>query len=747
MRKIIIPIMMFLFLLPSVFAMNLYETDYYTWGTANPLSLPGTSFKSSVANCSSIYSAKVNISGSSTSYSITTDYYSPISSKIGTSYIALTGNYSCFSQGQINGMSGSAIEGKAVMTRAGGYSHSGILQNHVTCGTIGDYINLTMGYGQYDSLDNSYNSYFYHTCITPYVNTYFVTESLMDSCSGVYYPYINPRNFTAQACPGAYPMVSWAMPFTTGDSGIIDYKLSIAHLALLSASYGYYELSDVGTFVSLVSTGTTGSLTLKTNTEYIFFIGGYTTSPGTVYNSPDLNISINIYSPAWSCSAWSECSGGLQHRTCEDPLGKIPDKVEYQGCLEEALATANLGFEEFVSMAGYPNKECIKTWYPFCLNGVVDIDWEIPVGWYVVNPFNRYFLDMTDETASEGSRSLKMWYIPPSVVPEWPALTVCNYTNEGSYPQIYQDVSNNTFFVEYDIVFPSPYMTMDFDVKGCSEPPVKYDGWCGKQCQGYQGNCTETPSGKYIFNLIDTVIPETLVNYYGETGLEWETLHIDITDIGIIPGRVYRLVFAISPENVYDGHANCVYFDNIRYSVRATELNCDNPQCVGINRYAPKLINDVCIFEVEYDSPECLSGTAKTKAENYQEYCIPGTTTLNTYNNVTKEWEKTENSTFCIQENKEAKIYEPNSLDQLWGFSLFIFAPVVIGLIIALVASAFLIRWTKISEGSGMVFLIMFLSILSVESLIGFFPFWITIVLILISGASIAFYMSKTTGA
>lgn len=746
---IIIPILLAFFFLPGVFATNFYEQSYFTSNvTGNPQTNYGLSFRTDSTNCTATFTVLTNITASG-SFSMTTEYYSPDSTIIGSSFLPGSGNYLCLPQGSVSTTTGigKTYEGKTKTTLISGTSHTNTLESNYLCGTSSDWINIsTSGYDK-NSYGYSPNVFFEYACINgPPNNNFFVNDTTQYNCGGLADRMITGSHYF---CCGVGCVASnqnlgwWAMPFTTGASGIIEYEYDSGSLYAAFEKYGYYETADPsGTFIELTSTN--DRLYLKADTNYVFYSHG-TAGTGGGY-TPTINISINVYTPSWLCSDWSECSSGQQFRTCTDPSGKVPAKIEYQGCLDEALASAVLGFEDYIDMSAYPQKECNKLWWPLCGDGVVNVNWNVPVGWYVVNPYERRFIDMSTEAASEGSRSLKMWYIPPSTVPDSATRTYCNWSNEGSYPQIYQDVSNTTFSIQYNITFPSSYMTFDIDTKACLETPIKYDGWCGKECYGYQGNCTEIPSGKYIIILFDTVTLEHIVEYYGEAGTGWGTTLFDVSDKGIIPGRDYRLVLAISPETVYDGHANCVYFDNLKYSVRASELSCETPSCVGIDRYVPHLIDDVCVYDIEKNSPECLSGSTKTKAENYQDYCIPDTLTLNHYNNATGEWEQTLNSSVCIAESEESGIYEPNTFDQLLDFSYLIYAPIVISLIIAVVGAGILVWKIKVNEGSGLIFIVTFLSILTVESLVGLFPIWFVIVLIVVSGAAIAFYMSRTMG-
>lgn len=757
MKKLLIPILLLLFLIPGAFALNTYEYHYYTESTSNPAIIYGVPFKSTVSNCTLTLSVAADLTGSSSAYSIITDFYSPISTKIGTAYRAVSGNYTCLGQGEVDKGPSSIFDSKSIITRSGGYSSTGILDVGVECGTSDDWINISMGHNEWNSMGNSYNSFFQHGCIVgPYVDNFFLTTTSHNSCNGLANSHINPANWTSENCGGgSTPRIAWAMPFKTGDSGQIEYTVNI-HAGVYAPYYGYYKPSDPsGTYVSVVSLGTSSKLTLEPNTDYVFYIGGESLGAGLTVKTVDLNISINIFTPDWECSEWSDCELGQQYRACIDPSGKIPAKIEYQGCVSEALATANLGFEKSfmpVPLGGYPLQVCAKLFWPVCYDGVQNITtYELPTDWSVINPNNYYFMDMSLEQHTEGTRSLKMWYWPPGIFP-LPNGT-CQFSDIGAIPQVYRGISNNTMFIEYNITFPSPYMTIDYDIKKCNEPVVQYDGWCGKACFQAGGNCTLEPKGNYYFALVDTVTG-VLTNYYGLASDRWNTIHVDISDLGLIPGRTYNIAFAVNAQNLYEPVSSCVYFDNVNVAIRSAELPCDEASCVGVDLYTPQNVNGTCYYEISYNDLSCLDEEDQKKAINYESYCVDFD--LYTYDNDSGEWLKTTNSTICIAEQEEKENEQSNTepiailgdiqgfLDGFGlGFLALFFSPIVISLFIAIGITAFVLIKVGDKIKSDYLGIVIFLSILSVESMVGIFPLWLDIILIVIAGLGLAWTQTK----
>jgi hypothetical protein len=622
------------------------------------------------------------------------------------------------------------------------------LRLNSTCSFTDDWINITTGYGNRDSRGYQYNIYYNQGCNAVFSSNYFLTAANFNDCAGNAGGALVPEYFTGSCGASNEEMTYFAMPFKTGPAGYVYYQYEPDGWSWwLNEDYGYYELHDTGSYVSLLGTPE-GSLNLLPETEYVFYVEGRRNQAN--YTSVNINISVNAYDPDWLYTEWSECSSGQQFRTKSDPLGKIPSQVEYRGCFDTALEDVLLGFEEGKSPSPGNVKKCELFYYPFCVEGYTTLTSyiEYPDNWNVPNSGQVYFLEMTGEAATQGSRSLKMWYVPPMWRFVYPG-SICNETNEGAIPQVYKGL-NDTLFVEYNITFPSTYMTIDYDVKRCQYPVTQYDGWCGKQCYGYQGNCSDSSvKGEYVSILTNPTTGEDIYEFYDEAGLSWETKSIDLSYSNITVGETYNLAFAVYPRYITDAYGHCIYIDNVRLSVRSAELTCEDNYCVGYDLYRPKQLNQSCVYEIEYNSPECLEEEDRILAEQFQDYCTDQT--LRHYNNDTQEWESTVNATVCIEEEAEDSISEPlNFLEQVglayiepfvgdsWPFFALFLTPLFLAFGAALGVSAFIVDRIKVNSGEGIIFGISFNGMLGVMSLIGWFPAWFTLVMIILSGAIIS---------
>jgi hypothetical protein len=298
-------------------------------------------------------------------------------------------------------------------------------------------------------------------------------------------------------------------------------------------------------------------------------------------------------------------------------------------------------------------------------------------------------------------------------------------------------------------------MTISFDVKRCSETVVQYDGWCGKSCYGYQGNCTD-PEGTYNFRIVNASAPNNIiVDYFGEALDNWNTQVVDMSNLGLNENDTYNLIFAVNPENYYDARAHCVYFDDVKIEFLQGAIPCEENYCDGEDLYIPQLINNTCVYQIRYDSIECLSDENRELASNFLDYCIDET--LKTYDNDTKEWISVPNATYCVQQQEEADITEPNEvlrtylepyfswLGPEWEIIVFFVSPLFIAFAIALSISFLVIQRAKIQTGHGTIFTVCFMSFLGVFSVLGLFPGWLAIVFIVLSGAIIAYQIFGRT--
>jgi len=740
-----------------VLAQNVYDHYFYNYAGGNPQIIITPSFYTNETNCSVELETFINSTDETgLGYSIITEFYSPIGKLIGYGERELNLNVTCLSHGSVstNEHNNSILESKIKTTRSQGTSHISILTAKHSCYTNSDWLYIISESDIGDSLGNVPNIYTDSLgCVVPPI-TYspFINSDNYVYCSGIS-GKLTPQSYINPCLPNPHQLrIFWSVPFTTGESGIIIYNYTLpSGMSLGDNEYGYYELSDTGSYISLSILS--DKLFLKENTDYVFYAHAVPLITTSTVEPPNITIGINVYYPDWVCGEWSECEYGQQQQTCYDPLGKIPNKIEYRGCIETAYFELLLGFEEGQDPTTPYIRKCELQWYPFCTEGYTDIAGtiEYPANWNVINPSYNHFLRLSSEYATEGSRSLQMWYIPPMWAYQYPP-AICNWSNYGKVPQIYKGV-NESLFVSYNITFPSPYMTIDYDVKRCEFPVVQYEGWCGKQCYGYNGNCSESAvKGEYVNVLFNPNTSEIIYEFYDEAALSWGQKHIDLTGSNITVGETYNLVFAVYPEHLTDAYGHCIYLDNVKISLRTAELECEDSYCIGVDLYKTKQLNQTCVYEIEYNSLECLEEADRILAQEFQDYCVDED--LYSYNNDTNEWEETLNATYCIEQEQESSIYDPLGIVEPiraivepmgLGFVLFFAAPVFIALIIAIVGAFYVVdKLSFDKQGTGLVFLITFLSILGVESIIGLFPIWFVIMLIVISGIGTAVILNRT---
>jgi len=780
-KEIILGMIILLFLVNTVSATNYYKIQYYTSDKTIPLTVYGISLKTS-DTCTATYEGRATLTG--TNYDASVSYYSPNDILIGSGSRTNLQNIYCSSFApfstttSLNGF----YEGKSVLTTtalSGYYT----LTSSYTCEEPTDWFNISY-------TNNDVDSYGY----LPYV-LYYRTTTLSPTTSD-FASYINATNYNE--CTVSYLNVTDNSTFTSTNSnhylalyypfnstgGEIRYNFDLGdvstpiidcrHFNNINA-YLRLHLVDIesGTYTTLHTksvvcsystrgniTGTfSGNFTVTEKKMYAFmleysFAGGSYISD-TIFRKPrEVNIDIFAYLPSWVCTDWSECVNGVQYRTCTDPSGKVSDKAEYRTCAIVELQNYTLGFEDY-----YTDTEvvrCNPTWLFGCGYTPTFISVDRPLNWSIVEPINnkQYFLEMTSEWSDEGSRSLKMWYIPPK---EGEPLTnsTCGNLTSGRFPQIYRGV-NDSFFVARNITFPASNMMLSFTVKTCNNTVKHHDALttlfgiqlCPEVCYG---NCSKKPKGRFYFNIIDTTTSQSILGnpYYSES-LQYPKTHIfDLSNLGIVTNRTYNIVFAITPESNLETDGYCTLFDNVRYSVIAEPLVCES-RCIGNDYWYAKQTNGYCVYEVTRNALQCLEEEDRIKREKCEEYCIGTTKYIPTELCIPYEYpdyEEVPNHPDCIKEEEEKTaeelLYTPIVNESEWEESglptwiLPLLSPIFVLVVFALGVTV--TATTKIGHKfdktlSWQFALIVFIAIISIYSLIGLFPIWLLIILIILAG-------------
>lgn len=463
------------------------------------------------------------------------------------------------------------------------------------------------------------------------------------------------------------------IPFRTSPFGEVnisvtgnDFYQSGSSWASLSCTTNKIYLHNVNlNSTSLISSSVpySDSLPLNPDTEYWLLIGsectGVASAGGTStlgFNSSVYEININAYEPDYVCGPFSECEDLLKSKRCIDSNGIAPDKIIPQTCELGVLENATLGFEQSVDVT---NTVCYPLWdtavivYNYisglgCTYVPYNITIQRPLNWSVFGDgatFNRYFMEFTSEWATEGSRSLKLWTIPPKEN-EYDG-TICTNTTVGYFPEIDNYFSNSTMSIGYNVTFPAENMRLTFDVKRCdAQVHQNYafnafnNSWisiqiCPEYC--YANSCDTQPNGNFYFNLQANGTSSSVFGSPIYQQLNDNKRHVfeyDLTNAGLVAGTVYELSFAVTGSNIQDTTGNCIMLDNVRYDVLDqpfTDIvgpDCTST-CVGTTYYRSiNLVGGDCIYEKEAWSPSCVTSSIAEELQNGSDVCLDSNTLL-----------------------------------------------------------------------------------------------------------------------
>jgi hypothetical protein len=553
--------------------------------------------------------------------------------------------------------------------------------------------------------------------------------------------------FVSSAATGLYATgLFYYLPFNS--------KLGIADINIYSHDIGFFtsqrlEIIKPSDSTIVYDSGyiSTPNITVNVSLEqfvnYVLIVQ-YSMGSGyqTAFRPPEINLTINDYTPAWSCDAWSACSGGYQTRLCNDTGMVVPPEFQTRSCLA-VNQTAILGFENYYVPAD--RYICQPNIFPLCSllgNIITNVTVLFPDNprWAIVpNSIYYYIGTINSETATLGSRSLKLWYIPQSPYSDQPfnnnGTAACGNTTVGTFPEIFREI-NTSFMASLDFTFPAGTTELRFDVKRCDNNVVQYDGWCGKRC--YAQNCTIPPSGDFIAALYDQVEAKNLFELTKEATTNWTTY---IAFLGnAVEDRNYTLRFSVLPLpiNPTTTEGNCIYIDNVRlvntqvswidplceemYGAPCNELtdeeiqnvlleNCVN-ECIG-NDYHIRTIQDLtCIEEVVLNYSTCVTQYQQQQTGNQSIFLPIGSVANSIVNTTTNQ---------TLAQSLQA---------QGFGFVLLFLTPIFWIMMIVIIAMGGLAYWTRhmeIGVAGGIIMMIVMASV---------FPelIWITIVVVIIAG-------------
>jgi len=271
--------------------------------------------------------------------------------------------------------------------------------------------------------------------------------------------------------------------------------------------------------------------------------------------------------------------------------------------------------------------------------------------------------------------------------------------------------------------------------------------------------CGQTPKGNFVvhigaYNLTDTW---EVLDYRSTSINEWKHYAFNLGNL-VDNETVYELAYWLDIEDHYNPY--CIYLDGVKLvpTFAITEEECisecsDDPDKYGLYRRAT-WDEEVCIYEDEYLSPVCMT------AEDYGDVtdpdrgwiCDPDDPTTKMYwDSPQLEWVRIPNSTECIQEAIDKGLILPEGvdtspqaeyvkgwLDQVVGFLINLFpgelakACFFIGLMIA---AAGVVVW---KTESWQIAMIVAFALALLGAFVGWLPFWIAIVFIILSAFAMA---------
>ena len=562
----------------------------------------------------------------------------------------------------------------------------------------------------------------------------------------------------------------------TGDSTHqVTSKIGIVKYNTTTVLYSTSQCVNYG-----ICTHTLTGVTLEKDTLYYVEIPmSVFTASGSVGFSGywiDYNITIPIAKCTYSCSGWYPYNLTHEYRECVDIYGECPTYYEYRSIIPEALVSQFLGFENGYSVGNiaYCQRESAIFGCPYTYKTNRSRIW--PEGWDVSNVLMSdysYWLDPLTVTTEddgtsywpiEGEASLKMWYEPPGVYPNSTNPGVCGNYSYGFPSEIAKNV-NQSIIVSKNITFPTPNTILRFFAHRCNRPQLKWDdpglfglGDCGIGYYSYQEILNDTIEGTFRIALYDVNEDETILEKYLSAG-ELSSYKIYLTKMET--SHNYTLFLEVQPEDLSNPHAACVYFDDMYLDVYPEVPEC-RATCEGLLLYEPIQEEPYCILSLSVLSPACASSTeiaekVETILENCEDSCIGSDWYDVEYDNVTGECfvvDIFENFPLCVakeaaeeeERELEVSLTEPvpiarETLNETWlkesemEFVLLFFTPLFMSSMMALFVGAYIGFKTNWQVG-----FISILITLTVLSLLGLFPSWLMILIIILA----AFVFSKS---
>lgn len=620
------------FLAVPVHAHN-YNIDYWTDGvTGTPSTVNMTAFYASGVSDVKLYLTSFgafNVTGTYATY-----FYSPIPTNYAIASGTIVANNSCLYLGQAHKNFTTALvenEVQLVHTATYGKSHA---KAHYEVETSQRY--LTISTTGVDTDGFASNVVGVQACnlgggggATTVSAEY--SNAVIGGCLNNNVDKIEPTIAVPASC-GLGGFEGFYFVIFNSSQGNLSYSSSFSGQISAVTKHMIYKFDTPASVTTLCSNNAicVGNTLLDKDELYVYAVNG-DYAYGITKNTPLINLTLDIATPNYVCGSYTDCDEGTgtQQRTCVDEYGFQPDRIDVDSCAIIVLENATFGFEAFTRISDV--YKCV----PDCniilgCRHVINLTYrDTPTNWTITEntALKRDFLKMSQDWSTEGSRSLKMWYIPPKDG-EVMSATECGNSTSGIVPSVYQNISNDTLSVRFNVTFPAENMLLRFDVKGCEKQHEQYDDYGGLlwsdvdgvktwiiapnfYARCYANDCDSVPASHYVLNILDTVTGlSVLGSPYFKTASIYraDPVMIDISNMGIIAGRVYSVVLAVYPDNLDSRAGNCVYFDNLRYEKIAVPLIdsvlngvCES-DCVGEHFYeALKLSNGECsVKQVAY---------------------------------------------------------------------------------------------------------------------------------------------------
>ena len=339
-----------------------YNADFYINETGNPAESINPSFLVRQFNDCLIDLNSYGDFYNSGAFTTDITYYSPNNTVLGSGHQDLSGNVYCTDFGIVSTdetldeffNSKSSI----IHTATKGINY---LRTKLECDTIDEWLNISSNDSTRDVNGYIPNVYFYDND-----SGYVGGSQILDSTNFGICKDIKVEKFNDYLLAGGTGLRTLTFYYLfNSTNGYLNYNLDASSILTSGAFFInqdlwlIYPLSDSSSPTTLCASNTcNGQTIIDIDTIYVlmFLVQVNDQSGATNVNAPLVNtLDVGLYKPDWDCSEYSECVNGSQHRTCIDPLGKIPDSLEYQFCYSDPINSVYFGFEDYESESVWYN--------------------------------------------------------------------------------------------------------------------------------------------------------------------------------------------------------------------------------------------------------------------------------------------------------------------------------------------------------------------------------------------------------